>query len=88
MREYSQDDSSLLSRPLLLLQPLILRETTGATDPEDRRDRCDSAINCVDFKREPMMPEPMRVVIRVNLKAIRPPVEETDAAAATKTFMV
>jgi len=34
-------------------------------------------------------PKPMRVEININLKWIRPPVEETDAAAAAaKTYMV
>jgi hypothetical protein len=69
----------------------MLREITGDSDPMDRRDRCDSAIVCVDFNREPMMPEPMpkRIIISINLKAIRPPVEYTHAAAAAaKTFIL
>ena len=91
-QQFSSDDSSILSRHLLLLQPQGSQKNGGlldASDP-DRRDRCDSVMDVL--KQSPMMPvtKPRPPVeINIDLEKVRAPVEE-DAAAArtTSAFMV
>ena len=95
------DDSSLvLLHPLLSLQPKSSQKTktTCTTEPSDRRDRFDSAMDC--GPSPPMMPEPTpnQIEINIDLDAIKPPlecssccespVEIAAAAAAAKPALV